>query len=70
MVIPIIGDNELEKLKLASEEKEKFHRDDLCRVANVVQEKGEDYVANCNCLEYNRLCLMLYLLGCRIHELY
>ncbi|KAL9277328.1 hypothetical protein ACSQ67_025124 [Phaseolus vulgaris] len=32
-------DNELEKLKLASEEKEKFHRDDLCRVANVVQEK-------------------------------
>jgi len=70
MVIPIIGDNELENLKLASEEKEKFHRDELCRVANVIQEKGEDHVANCDCLEYNRLCLMLYLLRCRIHELY
>ncbi|XP_022637869.1 synaptonemal complex protein 1 isoform X1 [Vigna radiata var. radiata] len=32
-------DNELEKLKFASEEKEKFHRDEHCRVANVIEEK-------------------------------
>jgi len=70
MVIPIIGDNELEKLKVASEEKEKFHRDEHCRVANVIEEKGEDYAANCNCLEYIWLCLMLYILGCRIGGLY
>ncbi|KAG5129735.1 hypothetical protein JHK84_036132 [Glycine max] len=32
-------DNELEKLKFGTEEREKFHRDEQCRVANVIQEK-------------------------------
>ncbi|KAK7385308.1 hypothetical protein VNO78_31024 [Psophocarpus tetragonolobus] len=32
-------DNEIEKLKLTTEEREKFHRDEQCRVANVIREK-------------------------------
>ncbi|XP_027368383.1 synaptonemal complex protein 1-like [Abrus precatorius] len=32
-------DNELEKLKFATEEREKFHRDEQCRAATIVQEK-------------------------------
>ncbi|KAK7301212.1 hypothetical protein RJT34_12073 [Clitoria ternatea] len=35
-------DNELEKLKIGAEEKEKFHRDEQCKLANVIQEKGEN----------------------------
>ncbi|KAG4382861.1 hypothetical protein GLYMA_14G173000v4 [Glycine max] len=32
-------DNELEKIKYATEEREKFHRDEQCRVTNVIQDK-------------------------------
>ncbi|KAJ1381593.1 Synaptonemal complex protein 1, partial [Sesbania bispinosa] len=35
-------DNELVKLKFITEEREKFHRDEQCRAANVIQEKGEN----------------------------
>lgn len=41
IVILITGDNELEKLKFAAEEREKFHSDEKCRAANVIEEKGE-----------------------------
>ncbi|KAL2317702.1 hypothetical protein Fmac_031578 [Flemingia macrophylla] len=32
-------DNELEKLKFATEERENFHKNEQCRVANVIEEK-------------------------------
>lgn len=35
------GDNELEMLKFSAKEREKFHSDEKCRAANVIQEKGE-----------------------------
>jgi hypothetical protein len=41
IVILITGDNELEKIKFAAEEREKFHSDEKARVLNVIQEKGE-----------------------------
>ncbi|KAE9605917.1 hypothetical protein Lalb_Chr10g0102391 [Lupinus albus] len=34
-------DNELKELKFVTDEREKFHRDDQSRAANVIQEKGE-----------------------------
>ncbi|XP_027187484.1 synaptonemal complex protein 1-like isoform X2 [Cicer arietinum] len=34
-----IRDNELEKLNFAAEEREKFHSDEKCKAANVIQEK-------------------------------
>ncbi|WJX65962.1 glycine--tRNA ligase [Trifolium repens] len=35
------GDDELEKIKFAAEEREKFHSDEKGRALNVIQEKGE-----------------------------
>lgn len=39
--ILVVGDKELEELKIEKEENEKLFRDEHCRAANLIAEKGK-----------------------------
>lgn len=45
----VVGDKDLEELKIEKEESEKLFRDEHCRAANLIAEKGKYVLASLRC---------------------
>ena len=41
--ILLIDGKELEELKIGSKGKDKLYRDEMCSIANLIEEKGKDF---------------------------